>query len=194
MTKLTRSDLLTLEAYAAERPAFRARVLAHKRSRQLPIGPHATLYFEDRLTIHYQVQEMLRIERIFEANAIEEELEAYNPLIPDGRNLKATFMLEYPDADERRAALASLGGIEDRVWIRVRGCDAVFAIADEDLERRDEERTAAVHFLRFELNDAMASRLAAGSPLAAGIDFDRYRHQVDPVNSAVRDSLAGDLA
>ena len=194
MTKLTRSDLYTLETYATERPAFRARVLAHKRSRQLSIGPHATLYFEDRLTIHYQIQEMLRIERIFEADAIEEELGTYNPLIPDGRNLMATFMLEYPDPDERRIALARLGGIEDRVWIRVHGCDAVFAIADEDLDRRNEERTAAVHFLRFELNDAMAKRLETGSSLAAGIDFDNYRHEVDPVAAAIRDSLAADLA
>lgn len=194
MTRLTRSDLLTLEAYAAERPAFRARVLAHKRTRQLPIGPHATLYFEDRLTVHYQIQEMLRIERIFEADAIEEELGAYNPLIPDGRNLKATFMLEYPEADERRAALARLGGIEDRVWLRVHGCDAVFALADEDLERRDADRTSAVHFLRFELSDTMAERLETGASLAAGIDFDGYRHTVDPVAAPVRDSLARDLS
>ena len=194
MTRLTRSDLLTLEAYAAERPAFRARVLAHKKKRQLPIGPHATLYFEDRLTVHYQIQEMLRIERIFEAEAIEDELRAYNPLIPDGRNLKATFMLEYPDPDERHAALARLGGIEDRVWLRVHGCDAVFAIADEDLERRTDQRTSAVHFLRFELDDGMADRLGAGSPLAAGIDFDAYRYEVDPVAAPIRDSLAGDLA
>lgn len=194
MTRLTRSDLLTLEAYAAERPTFRARVLAHKRTRQLPIGPHATLYFEDRLTVHYQIQEMLRIERIFEAGAIEEELGAYNPLIPDGRNLKATFMLEYPEADERRAALARLGGIEDRVWLRVHGFDAVFAVADEDLERRDADRTSAVHFLRFELSDTMAERLKAGTSLAAGIDFDGYRHAVDPVAAPLRDSLARDLA
>ena len=194
MNSLTRSDLLTLEAYAAERPAFRARVLAHKRTRQLPIGPHATLYFEDRLTVHYQIQEMLRIERIFEADAIEDELGAYNPLIPDGRNLKATFMLEYPDPDERRAALARLGGIEDQVWLRVHGCEAVFAVADEDLERRDADRTAAVHFLRFELSDTMAERLKAGTSLAAGIEFDGYRHAVDPMAAPVRDSLARDLA
>ena len=194
MNRLTRSDLLTLEAYAAERPTFRARVLAHKRKRQLPIGPHATLYFEDRLTVHYQIQEMLRIERIFEADAIEDELGAYNPLIPDGRNLKATFMLEYPEPEERRAALACLGGIEDRVWLRVHGCDAVFAVADEDLERRDADRTAAVHFLRFELSDTMADRLKAGASLAAGIDFDGYRHGVNPVAAPIRDSLARDLA
>ena len=194
MTKLTRSDLLTLEAYAAERPAFRARVLEHKHRRQLPIGPHATLYFEDRLTVHYQIQEMLRIERIFEADAIEDELNAYNPLIPDGRNLKATFMLEYPDADERRAALARLGGIEDRVWLRVHGCDRVFALADEDLERRNADRTSAVHFLRFELSTTMAQRLETGTPLAAGIDFDGYRHEVDPVADPIRASLAEDLS
>ena len=194
MTKLTRSDLLTLEAYAAERPAFRARILEHKRRRQLPVGPHATLYFEDRLTVHYQIQEMLRIERIFEADAIEDELSAYNPLIPDGQNLKATFMLEYPDADERRAALARLGGIEDRVWLRVRDCEAVFALADEDLQRRDSDRTSAVHFLRFELSAPMAHRLLAGAPLAVGIDFEGYRHEVDPVADPIRDSLAADLS
>ena len=194
MTQLTRSDLFTLEAYAVERPAFRARVLAHKRNRQLPIGPHATLYFEDRLTVHYQLQEMLRIERIFEADAIEDELSTYNPLIPDGQNLKATFMLEYPDADERRVALARLGGIEDRVWLRVHGDDAVFAIADEDLDRRSADRTAAVHFLRFELSATMTERLKAGSPLAAGIDFEDYRHVVDSVADATRDSLAANLS
>ena len=194
MTKLTRSDLLTLEAYAAERPALRARVLAHKRTRQLPIGPHATLYFEDRLTVHYQIQEMLRIERIFEADAIEDELGAYNPLIPDGQNLKATFMLEYPEPDERRAALARLGGIEDRVWLRVHGCDTVFGVADEDLDRRNADRTSAVHFLRFELSATMAKRLEKGTSLAAGIDFDGYRHAVDPVADSLRDSLAGDLS
>ena len=193
MTRLTRSDLLTLEAYASERPAFRARVLAHKKNRQIAIGSHATLYFEDRLTVHYQVQEMLRIERMFEPAAIEDELDTYNPLIPDGRNLKATFMLEYPDPDERRAALARFGGIEDRVWLRVQGCDAVFAVADEDLDRRSDERTAAVHFLRFELDDEMAERFKAGGPLAAGIDFDAYRHEVDPVATPVRNSLAADL-
>ena len=194
MTQLTRSDLFTLEAYAVERPAFRARVLAHKRNRQLPIGPHATLYFEDRLTVHYQLQEMLRIERIFEAEAIDDELSTYNPLIPDGQNLKATFMLEYPDADERRVALARLGGIEDRVWLRVHGDDAVFAIADEDLDRRSADRTAAVHFLRFELSATMTERLKAGTPLAAGIDFEDYRHVVDSVADTTRDSLAANLS
>ena len=194
MTRLTRSDLLTLEAYAVERPALRARVLAHKRTRQLPIGPHATLYFEDRLTVQYQIQEMLRIERIFEADAIEDELGAYNPLIPDGQNLKATFMLEYPDPDERRTALARLGGIENRVWLRVHGCDAVFAVADEDLDRRNADRTSAVHFLRFELSATMAKRLKEGTSLAAGIDFDGYRHVVDPVADSLRDSLAADLS
>ena len=194
MTRLTRSDLLPLESYARERPAFRARVLAHKKKRQLPVGPNVTLYFEDRLTIRYQVQEMLRIERLFEAEAIEDELDAYNPLIPDGRNLKATFMIEYPEAEERRAALARLAGIEDRVWLRVAGHDAVFGIADEDLERRDEARTAAVHFLRFELSESMAAGLKSGSPLAAGIDLDAYRHEVDPVAAALREALAEDLS
>lgn len=193
MTRLTRSDLLPLEAYARERPAFRARVLAHKKQRRLPIGPNATLCFEDRLTIRYQIQEMLRIERLFEDEAVEDELKVYNPLIPDGRNLKATFLIEYPEAEERRAALGRLAGIEDRVWLRVAGHDAVSGIADEDLERRTGARTAAVHFLRFELDESMAADLKAGSPLAAGIDLDAYRHEVDPVAGALREALARDL-
>ena len=194
MTRLTRSDLLPLETYARERPAFRARVLAHKKRRRLPVGPDATLYFEDRLTIRYQIQEMLRIERLFEDEAVEDELNAYNPLIPDGRNLKATFMIEYPEAAERRAALVRLAGIEDRVWLRVAGHEAVFGIADEDLERRNAVRTAAVHFLRFELGESMAADLKAGSPLAAGVDLDAYRHEVDPVAAALRAALVADLS
>ena len=151
MKKLAREDLLSLERYAAERPAFRERVIHHKRTRRLPIGPNATLHFEDRLTMQYQVQEILRTERIFEAGEIEAELEAYNPLIPDGANWKATFMIEFDDEDERRAALGRLVGIEDRVWARAGDSKPVWAVADEDLERTTDEKTSSVHFLRFEL-------------------------------------------
>ncbi|MGA7979634.1 MAG: DUF3501 family protein, partial [Chromatiaceae bacterium] len=151
MQHLTRDDLHSLEKYAELRSEFRNRVMAHKKTRQVALGPHITLYFEDRLTMQYQVQEMLRAERIFEAAGIQEELDAYNPLIPDGSNWKATFMVEYEDADERREALSRLIGIEDRVWVRVAGFDKVGAIADEDLEREDETKTSSVHFLRFEL-------------------------------------------
>ena len=194
MTKLTRADLMNLETYAEQRRDFRARVIAHKKHRQVHIGPNATLYFEDRLTIQYQVQEMLRIERIFEASGIEEELEAYNPLIPDGRNFKATFMVEFPDPEERREALKRLTGIERDVWVQVAGHDRVAAIADEDLERTTDEKTSAVHFMRFELDDAMAADLKGGAALSIGIDHSNYAQSVDPVDDETRSSLAGDLA
>ena len=193
MQKLTRGDLYPLEQYAAMRNEFRARVLAHKKHRKLHLGPHSTLYFEDRLTMHYQVQEMLRAERIFEAEGIEDELAAYNPLIPDGSNWKATFMIEYDDVEERRVALGKLMGVEDRVWMRVAGHDPVYAIADEDLERDTEEKTSAVHFLRFELSASMVADLQGGAALAAGIDHPAYESTVDPVPDAVRASLMGDL-
>ena len=193
MEKLTRGDLYPLEQYAAVRSEFRARVLAHKKDRKVHLGPHATLYFEDRLTMHYQVQEMLRAERIFEADGIEDELSAYNPLIPDGSNWKATFMVEYDDVAERRVALGKLMGIEDRVWVRVAGCEPVYAIADEDLERDTDEKTSAVHFLRFELSEDMVQALQGGAALAAGIDHPAYEATLDPVPDAVRASLMGDL-
>ena len=193
MSKLKAADLMSLEAYHKARPAFRATVLAHKRNRQVAVGPNATLYFEDRLTIQYQVQEMLRIERIFEPEAIDEELHAYVPLIPDGSNLKATFMVEFPDPEQRRRALQRLVGIEHRVYVRVRGCDRVYAIADEDLERTTAQKTSAVHFLRFELAAPMAVALKDGAELSMGIDHPEYRHRVEAVPAAVRDSLAGDL-
>ena len=176
MNKLSRADLFGLERYHEVRTEFRARVLAHKRDRQLAIGPNATLYFEDRLTIQYQIQEMLRVERIFEADAIEEELAAYNPLIPDGTNLKATFMIEYADSDERRRMLGKLIGIEDRVWMEAE-TDRVFAIADEDLDRATDDKTSAVHFLRFELPGRMRSALGNGAAVRLGIDHHEYRHQ-----------------
>jgi hypothetical protein len=194
MPKIERTSLLSLEAYAKQRNAFRARVIAHKQERTVRLGGHLTLVFEDELTIRYQIQEMLRVERIFEEEGIEGELEAYNPLVPDGRNLKATMMIEYPDPDERRRALARLKGIEDRAWIRVAGCERLFAIADEDLERETEEKTSAVHFLRFELTDAMVKALKSGAALGVGVDHPEYRAEIAAVPPAVRDSLAGDLA
>lgn len=193
MQPLTRKDLYSLEEYAQTRPTFRAEILEHKRNRQLSIGPHATLAFEDRRTIQYQVQEMLRIERIFEAEGIEEELSAYNPLIPDGNNLKATFMLEYTEVEERRVALQVLRGIEDRVWLRVGEGARVWAVADEDLERATEEKTSAVHFLRFELDAAACRALKAGAPLAMGIEHEHYRYQVDPLPETLRAALALDI-
>lgn len=194
MAHLTRNDLYTLEHYAGIRNAFRAQVMAHKKHRRVPIGPHATLYFEDRLTIQYQIQEMLRAERIFEAGGIDEELEAYNPLIPDGSNWKATFMVEYEDVDERRDALSRLIGIEDKVWVQVAGHEPVWAIADEDLEREDETKTSSVHFLRFELTADMVSAVKGGAAVAVGVDHEHYNHRVDAVPPAMRDSLAADLA
>ena len=193
MKKLTVEDLLTLERYARERPAFRARVMQHKKSRQLAVGPHLRWCFEDRLTIQYQVQEMLRTERIFEAEGIAEELGTYNPLIPDGANWKVTLLIEFPDPEERRVELARLKGVEDACWIEVLGQPRVFAIADEDLERENEEKTSSVHFLRFELSAAMRSALLAGAALAAGVEHPAYEHRVD-VPEMVRRALNADLA
>jgi Protein of unknown function (DUF3501) len=192
MEPLTRDDLMSLEQYADQRPAFREQVLAHKRLRAVAVGPNATLYFEDRLTIQYQIQEMLRIERIFESPAIQEELETYNPLVPDGDNLKATFMLEFPEVEERRVRLAQMGGIEDRVWLQV-GDQRIVAISDEDLERSDEGKTSAVHFLRFQLTPSMIEALVQGADLALGIDHDAYHDAVEPVAPDVRAALVADL-
>ncbi|MDV3239498.1 MAG: DUF3501 family protein [Gammaproteobacteria bacterium] len=192
--KLTREDLYSLEKYAEVRKDFRARVLAHKQHRQVAIGPLATLYFEDRLTMQYQIQEMLRVERIFEAAGIQEELDAYNPLIPDGSNWKATFMIEVPDEAERRRVLARLVGIEDRVWVRVGDAERVYAIADEDMERETAEKTSSVHFLRFELAPDMVTAARQGAPVAMGIDHPEYRHEVAAVPEPVRASLIADLA
>ncbi|MGZ8212434.1 MAG: DUF3501 family protein [Burkholderiales bacterium] len=192
--KLGVEDLYSLEQYARARSDFRARVLAHKQNRQVAIGPNLTLYFEDRLTMQYQIQEMLRIERIFEPEGIADELETYNALIPDGSNWKATMMVEYADVDERRAALARLKEIEHKVWVQVSGFDRVYAIADEDLERADETKTSAVHFVRFELTPAMVWALKSGASIAMGADHDAYRHTIDAVAPAVRDSLTNDLA
>ncbi len=193
MDKLTRNDLYSLEKYAELRATFRSQVMAHKKHRQVQIGPHARLTFEDRLTMQYQIQEMLRIERIFEAQGIEDELKAYNPLIPDGTNWKATFMVEYEDPAERRLALAKLIGIEDRVWIKIDEFERVWAIADEDLERETTEKTSSVHFLRFDLTSAMNAAVKAGASISVGIDHPAYCYQVDSVDPPTRDSLAQDL-
>ena len=193
MQKLTRADLYSLEQYAEQRPDMRAQVMAHKKNRKVHIGPVATLYFEDRMTMQYQIQEMLRVERIFEAAGIEEELDAYNPLIPDGSNWKATFMIEEPDVEKRPALLASLIGIEDRVWVRIDGNEQVFAVADEDMDRDTEEKTSAVHFLRFELSEKMVADLQQGAALGAGIDHPHYEYAVEPVAEPVRESLLADL-
>ena len=194
MHKLSRDSLMTLEAYARARKEFRAKVIAHKKARTVHLGEHVTLIFEDALTIQYQVQEMLRIEKIFEDAGIQEEIDAYNPLIPDGRNFKATMMIEYVDENERRAALARLKGVEERTWVRVEGCAPVYAVADEDLERENEEKTSSVHFLRFELSEEMAGALKYGVALAMGVDHPHYNATLDPVPAAVRASLTGDLA
>lgn len=193
MEKLTRETLYSLEQYSGLRNDFRMKVMEHKRNRRLPLGENATLYFEDRLTMQYQVQEMLRAERIFEAAGIEEELDAYNPLIPDGSNWKATFMVEFPEIEVRRRKLKELVGIEDRVWLQVGELDRIRPIADEDLERDSEEKTSAVHFLRFELTQEQIDALKGGAPLAAGIDHEHYEAEVRPVPENVRASLIADL-
>jgi len=193
MSHLRREDLYSLEEYSKIRSDFRAKVMAHKQNRKVHVGANATLYFEDRLTMQYQIQEMLRIERIFESEGIADELAAYNPLIPDGTNWKATFMVEYPDAGERRKALAKLIGIEDKVWVQVEGHDKVVALADEDLDREDESKTSSVHFLRFELSRKMVAGMKAGSGLSVGIDHPNYQQAVK-VGGATRASLVRDLA
>ena len=193
MPAITRESLMTLEAYSRNRSEFRARVLAHKKPRKVHLGGHITLLFEDELTLRYQIQEMLRIEKIFEESGIQDELDAYNPLVPDGSNWKATMLIEYPDVEQRRHELAKLKGVEDTVWVRVAGHDKVFAIADEDLERENEEKTASVHFLRFELDEAMKNALRGGAPLAVGVDHQHDASAVEPVPGETRDALLGDL-
>jgi hypothetical protein len=193
MPAITRDSLLTLEAYARERKAFRARVLAHKRDRTIHVGEHVTLLFEDELTIRYQIQEMLRIEKTFEDAGIQDELDAYNPLVPDGRNLKATMLIEYEDVDERRDALARLRGIEDAVYVRVEGFPGVRAIADEDLERENDDKTSAVHFVRFDLTSAMIAAFKDGRDVEIGVDHPEYRAQVT-LSPGSRAALAADFA
>jgi hypothetical protein len=194
MPVVTRDSLMTLEAYAKARPDFRQKVLAHKKHRKVALGANVTLLFEDELTVRYQIQEMLRIEKIFEEDGILHELEAYNPLVPDGRNFKATMLIEYEDADVRRKALARLKGVERRVWIQVEGSPKVYAIADEDLERENDEKTSSVHFLRFELTEEMAAALKYGVALAMGIDHPNYQVSLEQVARETRAALTADLA
>ncbi|GMR16696.1 MAG: DUF3501 family protein [Gammaproteobacteria bacterium] len=193
MTKLKREDLMSLEQYAEKRADFRKQVLDHKKARNVALGEHATLYFEDALTIQYQIQEMLRIEKIFEADAINEELDAYNPLVPDGSNWKATFMIEYGDAEERAKVLSTLGGVEDKVWVQVEGFDKVYAIANEDMERSTEEKTSAVHFMRFELTADMVNAVKANKDISMGIDYDSFVQLVNPIEELSRLSLMNDI-
>jgi len=194
MQKLDAKQLMSLEQYARERPALRAGMIEHRRVRQLPIGEHCTWSFEDRRTVHYQVQEMLRSERIFEPEAIAEELDTYNPLIPDGNNLKATLMIEYADPVERARRLGELRGLERHCWMRVAGFEPVYAIADEDLVRENDTKTSAVHFLRFDFPAAMIAAARAGAALAAGVDHPTYRHSVDPLPEGLRQALLADFA
>ena len=194
MPAITLDSLMTLEAYARERDAFRAKVMAHKKDRMLHLGDHLTLIFEDELTIRYKVQEMLRAERIFEEAGIADELGAYNPLVPDGNNWKATMLIQYPDTEERRMALAGLLGVEDRVWVQVAGHPRVHPIADEDLERETEEKTSSVHFLRFELTAPMKQALKQGASLSVGVAHPKYTAAIEPVSAQVREALLADLA
>jgi hypothetical protein len=193
MQKLARQDLMSLEQYSIERPRLRSEVIAHKQRRSIQVGPNMTWCFEDRTTIRYQVLEMLRAERIFESAGIQDELDAYNPLIPDGSDWKATMLLEFPDPDARRSALSKLIGIEDRCWVRVSEMERVFAVADEDLDRENDEKTSAVHFLRFELTPSMVQAMKSGAQLSVGADHENYRHAVSPLPPAARDALSLDL-
>jgi hypothetical protein len=190
---LNRSSLMSLEEYATRRSSFRAEVMEHKKNRKIYLGEHVTLLFEDALTVQYQVQEMLRVERIFEEEAINEELHAYLPLVPDGGNWKATLLIEYPDEAERKVALSKLIDLEDRVWVKVPGFDKVFPFADEDLDRENAEKTSAVHFLRFELTNDMRKSLLHGSSLSIGIDHPNYTVEIEEVSESSRDSLVSDL-
>ena len=193
MQKLTRKDLYSLEEYLEMRDDYRKKVMTHKKDRRLELGDNVLLMFEDRLIMQYQVQEMLKAEKIFDAAGIEEELAAYNPLIPDGSNWKATMLIQYPDVEERQKQLARLIGIENRIWMQVEGFDKIFAIADEDLERDTEEKTSAVHFMRYELDDDMIAAVKGGAAISAGVDHENYQASANPIASNIRDSLAADL-
>ena len=193
MAKLTRADLMSLEEYSEKRAEFRQQMMAHKKPRKIYIGDNATLYFEDRMTMQYQIQEMLRIEKIFDAEGINEELEAYNPLIPDGSNLKATFMVEFPNEEERKVQLAKLIGIEKKTWVQVGDADKVYPISNEDLERETEEKTSSVHFMRFELTADMVAAAKAGAAITMGISHPEYTYDV-ALNDESRTSLVADLA
>jgi hypothetical protein len=191
--KLARKDLMSLEQYATDRSRVRGEVIAHKQQRTVQVGPNMTWCFEDYITIRYQILEMLRAERIFESDGIQGELDAYNPLIPDGHNWKVTLLLEFPDPEQRRIALEKLIGVEDRCWIRVSEMERVFALADEDMERENSEKTSAVHFLRFELTASMVEAMKSGASLSIGVDHDAYRHMLSPVPGPIRDTLSRDL-
>lgn len=192
MAMLTRDDLMSLEEYAKQRKAFRAKVLEHKKPRKVILSDHATLYFEDKLTMQYQIQEMLRVERIFEQEGIQDELDAYNPLIPDGTNLKATFMIEYEDEEERKKALARLIGVEDKVWVQVEGHDKVYAIADEDMEREDETKTSSVHFMRFEFTPPMIDAAKNDAAINMGVDHENLTTSIT-VSDSTREALVSDF-
>lgn len=194
MAYITRDSLWTLEHYARIRNQFRQEVMAHKKMRRVSLGEHITLFFEDEKTVRYQIQEMLRIEKTFEDSGIQDELDAYNPLVPDGRNFKCTMMIEYPDPNVRKLELAKLKGVEDRVWVQVEGREKVYAIADEDLDRENDEKTSSVHFMRFELDEDMASALKYGVSLAIGVDHPNYTAVVDPLPAETRATLVKDLA
>ncbi len=193
MSKLTRKDLYSLEEYSEMREEFRKKIIAHKENRRLEIGDNILLLFEDKLIMQYQVQEMLKAEKIFDAAGIDEELDAYNPLIPDGTNWKATMMIQYPDVDERQEMLTQLIGIEDLIWMQISGHDKIYAIADEDLERDTEVKTSAVHFMRFELDNDMIASLKTNATISAGVEHKNYQRTVDPVQNNLRDSLVNDL-
>lgn len=193
MAKLKREDLYSLEQYSEMRNDYRKKIMAHKENRRLELGDNLLLSFEDQLIMQYQIQEMLKAEKIFDAEGIEEELAVYNTLIPDGSNWKATMLIQYPDVEERQKQLARLIGIEDLIWLQVEGFEKVYAIADEDLERDNAEKTSAVHFMRFELNDEMISAIKSGAAISAGVDHENYQYSISPLASNLRDSLAGDL-
>ena len=194
MEKLRHEDLMTLEEYAKKRADFRVQVMGHKKSRQVFLNEHATLYFEDRLTMQYQIQEMLRIEKIFEEKGIQDELDAYNPLIPDGSNLKATFMIEYVDVDERKVALEKLIGVEDKVWVQVDGNDKVYAIADEDLDREERGKTSSVHFMRFEFSPQMIEAVKSGAEMSMGVEHENMNITQNPIPADVRQALIADFS
>ena len=193
MKKLKREDLYSLEDYLEMREDYRSKVMAHKKNRRIEIGPNVVLLFEDRLIMQYQIQEMLKAEKIFDAEGIEEELSAYNPLIPDGKNLKATMMIQYSDIEERKVMLGKLLGVEDITWLQVDGHDKVFAVADEDMERSTEDKTSAVHFMRYEFTDEMISSLQSGVKLNAGVEHEHYKHIVSPVAENIRQELVQDF-
>ncbi len=193
MKKLTRENLFSLEKYSEIRNDFRLKIMAHKKNRRLAIGPNTTLYFEDSLIMRYQIQEMLRAEKIFESSAIDEELVVYNALIPDGNNWKATFMIEFTDEEERRAALKKMLGIENNLWLKIEGFNEIHPVSDEDLERRDDNKTSAVHFLRFQLDHEMIDALKGGCQLSAGINHPEYKYTVNPIPQNISESLISDL-